>query len=88
MAFVQHLYIAKRNLGLWERNPAFGLRKHRKIDSVDPASVADLDPGSGAFLTPGSGTWDPGRVKSQDRDEQPGSYFRELRNQETIVFGL
>jgi hypothetical protein len=28
------------------------------------------DPGSGAFLTPGSGI----------RDEQPGSYFRELRN--------
>jgi len=32
-------------------------------------SVADPDPGSGAFLTPGSGL----------RDEQPGSYFLELR---------
>ncbi len=36
------------------------------------SSVADPDPGSGAFLTP----W--------IRDEQPGSYFRELRN----IFGL
>jgi hypothetical protein len=35
-------------------------------------SVADPDPGSGALLTPGSGI----RI----RDEQPGSYFRELRN--------
>jgi hypothetical protein len=34
------------------------------------SSVADPDPGSGAFLTPGSGI----------RDEQPGSYFLELRN--------
>jgi hypothetical protein len=33
-------------------------------------SVADSDSGSGASLTPGSGI----------RDEQPGSYFRELRN--------
>jgi hypothetical protein len=33
-------------------------------------SVADPDPGSVAFLTPGSGI----------RDEQPGSYFRELSN--------
>ncbi len=33
-------------------------------------SVADPDPGSGAFWTPGSGI----------RDEQPGSYFLELRN--------
>ncbi len=33
-------------------------------------SVADPEPGSGALLTPGS------RI----RDEYPGSYFRELRN--------
>ncbi len=33
-------------------------------------SVADPDPGSGAFLTPGSGMG----------KNQPGSYFRELRN--------
>ncbi len=46
-----------------------------------------LDPGSGAFLTPGSGFRDPGWVKSQnpDPDEQPGSYFRDLRNP---FFGL
>jgi hypothetical protein len=36
-------------------------------------SVADPDLGSGAFLTLGSGM---GKI----RDEQPGSYFRELRN--------
>jgi hypothetical protein len=35
-------------------------------------SVADPDPGSGAFLTLGSGM---GKI----RDEQPGSYFRELK---------
>jgi hypothetical protein len=41
-------------------------------------SVADPDPGSGAFLTPGSGPFlTPG---SGIRDEQPGSYFLELRN--------
>jgi hypothetical protein len=34
------------------------------------SSVADPDPGFGAVLTPGSGI----------RDEQPGSYFQELRN--------
>ncbi len=46
------------------------------------SSVADKDPGSGAFLTPGSGFRDPGWVKSQNPDpaEQPGSYFRDLRN--------
>jgi hypothetical protein len=33
--------------------------------------IPDPDPGLGAFLTPGSGI----------RDEQPGSYFLELRNQ-------
>jgi hypothetical protein len=39
------------------------------------------DPGSGDFLTPGSGM---GKKKSRFgiiiRDEHPGSYFRELRN--------
>jgi hypothetical protein len=45
------------------------------------------DPGSGAFLTPGSRIRDPGsgmgkksRSGSGIRDEDPGSYFRELRN--------
>jgi hypothetical protein len=43
-------------------------------------SVANPDPGSGAFCDP----WirNPGWVKSRIRirDEQPGSYFLELRN--------
>ncbi len=55
--------------------------------TVEFWSVADPDPGSGAFLTPGSGmgkkSWSgPGfRI----RDDQPGSYFLELRNH---FFGL
>jgi hypothetical protein len=36
------------------------------------------DPGLGAFLTPGSGI----------RDEQPGSYFLELRNHFLLFLGL
>jgi hypothetical protein len=41
------------------------------------------DPGSGAFLTPGSMVRYTEWVKNRIwiRDEQPGSYFRELRNQ-------
>jgi hypothetical protein len=41
-------------------------------------------PGSGAFLTPGSGIWDGKKVRIRIRDEQPGSYFLELRNH---IFG-
>jgi hypothetical protein len=41
-------------------------------------SVADPDPGSGAFLTPRSGMGK--KSVSGIRDEQPGSYFLELRN--------
>jgi hypothetical protein len=45
-------------------------------------SVADPDPGLGAFLTPGSGIRDARKSASGSgiRDEQPGSYFLELRN--------
>ncbi len=43
-------------------------------------SVADPDPGSGAFLTPGSGMGRKSASGSGIRDEQPGSYFLELRN--------
>jgi hypothetical protein len=43
-----------------------------------PFSVADPDPGSGAFLTPGCGMGKKSR--SGIRDENPGSYFLELRN--------
>jgi hypothetical protein len=38
------------------------------------------DPGLGAFLTPGSGIG--------IRDEQPGSYFLELRNHFFAFFGV
>jgi hypothetical protein len=46
-------------------------------------SVAD--PGYGAFLTPGSGMVRKSASGSGIRDEQPGSYFVELRNH---FFGL
>jgi hypothetical protein len=42
------------------------------------SSVADPDPGSGVFLTPGSGMGK--KIKIRIRDEHPGSYFWELRN--------
>ncbi len=48
-------------------------------------SVADPDPGSGAFLTLGSGMGRKSASGSGIRDEQPGSYFLELRNH---FFGL
>jgi hypothetical protein len=48
--------------------------------SLCGTSVADLDPGSGAFLTPGSGMCIKSGSGSGIRDEQPGSYFLELRN--------
>ncbi len=46
---------------------------------ISGPSVADPDPGSGAFLTPGSGMGK--KSGSGIRDEQPGSYFRELKKQ-------
>ncbi len=54
------------------------------------ASVADPDPGLGAFLTPGSGIRDGRKSASgyRIRDEQPGSYFLELRNHFLAFFGL
>ncbi len=55
-------------------------------------SVADPDQGSGieCFLTPGSGIRD-GRKSASGagiRDEQPGSYFLELRNHFCAFFGV
>jgi hypothetical protein len=50
------------------------------IFSFESISVADPDPGSGAFLTPGSGMGKKSGSGIQIRYEQPGSYFRELRN--------
>ena len=46
------------------------------------------DPGLGAFLTPGSGIRVPGweKVSIRIRDEQPGSYFLELRNHFFFAF--
>jgi hypothetical protein len=54
------------------------------------ASVADPDPGLGAFLTPGSGIRDGRKSASGSgiRDEQPGSYFLELRNHFFAFLGL
>jgi hypothetical protein len=53
-------------------------------------SVADPDPGLAAFLTPGSGIRGPGweKVSIRIRDEQPGSYFLELRNHFFAFFGV
>ncbi len=48
------------------------------------------DPGSGAFLTPGSGIRDGRKSASGSgiRDEEPGSYFLELRNHFFAFFGV
>jgi hypothetical protein len=50
-------------------------------------SVADPDPGSGAFLIPGSGMGRKSASGSGIRDEQPGSYFLELRNHFLVFWG-
>jgi hypothetical protein len=54
------------------------------------SSVADLDPGLGAFLTPGSGIRNGRKSASGSgiREEQPGSYFLELRNHFFAFLGL
>ncbi len=48
------------------------------------------DPGLGAFLTPVSGIRDGRKSASGSgiRDEQPGSYFLELRNQFFAFLGV
>jgi hypothetical protein len=53
-------------------------------------SVVDPDPGLGAFLTPGSGIRDGRKSASGSgiRDEQPGSYFLELRNHFFAFLGV
>jgi hypothetical protein len=53
-----------------------------------PTSVVDPDPGLGAFLTPGSGMGRKSASGSGIRDEQPGSYFLELRNNFVVFFGV
>ncbi len=64
--------------------PSPGVSEFKGIISPVKYSVADPDPGSGAFLTPGSGM---GRKSASGiRDEQPGSYFLELRNHFLFYF--
>jgi hypothetical protein len=46
------------------------LKSSEVLTAARMAESSVADPGSGAFLTPGSGI----------RDEQRGSYFRELRD--------
>jgi hypothetical protein len=58
-----------------------------QITNIVKFSVADPDPGSGAFLTPGSGMGRKIASGSGIRDEQPGSYFLELRNHFLVFFG-
>jgi hypothetical protein len=60
-----------------------------KVDAIikPVCSAADPDPGSGAFLTPGSGMGKKSGSGSgiRIRNEQPGSYFREIRNNIFVV---
>jgi hypothetical protein len=53
------------------------IKYHRKV-----LRIRIRDPGLGTFLTPGAWIRDPGwkKVSIRIRDEQPGSYFLELRN--------
>ncbi len=76
-----HLYFQKENLEFWARNPCFASSLPvLRIRIRDPVPFWPLDPGSGAILTPGSGIrclfdpWirDPGWLKSQDPDRDPG----------------
>jgi hypothetical protein len=46
----------------------------------DFPKISVADPGSGAFLNPGSGVGKKSGSAIRIRDEQLGSYFRELRN--------
>ncbi len=59
---------------------AVGLGKFYANTGGNDQYSANRDPGSGAFLTPGSGIRDGKKVSIRIRDEQPGSYFLELRN--------
>jgi hypothetical protein len=51
-----------------------------KLDWREWGTCSVADPGSGAFLTPGSGMGRKSASGSGIRDEQPASYFLELRN--------
>jgi hypothetical protein len=56
----------------------------------DNHTFSVADPGLGAFLTSGSGIRDGRKSASGSgiRDEQPGSYFLELRNHFFALFGV
>jgi hypothetical protein len=64
--------------------------ERNEVEIRPKTSVADPDPGLGAFLTPGSGIRDGRKSASGSgiQDEQPGSYFLELRNHFFAFFGL
>jgi hypothetical protein len=63
-----------------QRRPPHGHGQVRILDLF--CSVADADPGSSAFLTPESGIQDGRkiRIRIRIRDEQPGLYFRDFKN--------
>jgi hypothetical protein len=60
------------------------------LSSMVICSVADPDPGSGIRCLFNPWIRDPGweKVSIRIRDEQPGSYFLELRNQFFCFFGV
>jgi hypothetical protein len=61
---------------------------HKGPTKVEIFSVLRIrDPGLGAFFTPGSGMGRKSASGSGIRDEQPGSYFLELRNH-FLFFGV
>jgi hypothetical protein len=59
-------------------NPCGTTPAYESTDFFPVLRIWIRDPESGAFLTPGSGMGK--RSGSGIRDEQSGSYFRELRN--------
>ncbi len=60
------------------RKPSSTVRAVNPKRTRVSSSVADPDPGSGAFLIPRYGIRDGYKIRIRIRDEQPGSYFREL----------
>jgi hypothetical protein len=66
----------------------FQLKRH--LFSIPVLRIRIRDLGLGAFLTPGSGIGDGRKSASGSgiRDEQPGSYFLELRNHFFAFFGV
>ncbi len=77
-------------VGLYNGGPSYRRSFLFQERTSCSSSVADPDPGLGAFLTPGSGIRD-GRMSASGsgiRDEQPGSYFFELRNHFFAFLGV